>query len=54
MILTVPASLATRFPCFTLDTRLTAVNRWWETGRSRFPQELAQLLNPTLLSLAET
>ena len=53
VILTVLASLATRFQRFTLDTLLTEVTRWWETGRSLFQQELAQLLNPTPLSLAE-
>jgi uncharacterized small protein (DUF1192 family) len=53
VILTVLASLATRFQRFALDTLLTEVNRWWETGSSLFQQELAQLLNPTPLSLAE-
>ena len=46
VILTVLASLATRFPQFTLDHLLSEVTRWWETGRSIFQQELAELHQP--------
>ena len=43
VILTVLASLATRFERFTLDNLLCEVTRWWETGLSIFEQELAKL-----------
>jgi transposase len=43
VILTVLASLATRFERFTLDNLLSEVTRWWETGLSIFEQELAKL-----------
>jgi hypothetical protein len=43
VILTVLASLATRFERFTLDNLLSEVTRWWETGRSLFEHELAEL-----------
>ncbi len=46
VILTVLSSLATRFPRFTLDNLLSEVTRWWESGRSRFQPELAQLQQP--------
>jgi transposase len=46
LILTVLASLATRFQRFTLDNLLSEVTRWWETGRSIFERELAELLQP--------
>lgn len=46
MILTVLASLATRFQRFTLDNLLSEVTRWWETGQSIFERELAELLQP--------
>ena len=46
MILTVLASLATRFQQFTLDNLLSEVTRWWETGHSIFEQELAELHQP--------
>ena len=46
MILTVLASLATRFERFTLDNLLSEVTRWWETGLSIFQQELAELDQP--------
>jgi hypothetical protein len=46
VILTVLASLATRFQRFTLDNLLSEVTRWWETGRSIFQQELAALHQP--------
>lgn len=46
VILTVLASLATRFQRFTLDNLLSEVARWWETGRSIFQQELAALHQP--------
>src|ERR1019366_6091487 len=46
VILTVLASLATRFERFTLDNLLSEVTRWWETGLSIFEQELAEL-HPT-------
>ena len=43
VILTVLASLATRFQRFTLDNLLSEVTRWWETGLSIFQKELAEL-----------
>jgi transposase len=46
VILTVLASLATRFPRFTLENLLSEVSRWWETGQSLFQQELAALHQP--------
>jgi transposase len=46
VILTVLASLATRFQRFTLDNLLSEVTRWWETGQSIFERELARLLQP--------
>jgi transposase len=46
VILTVLASLATRFERFTLDNLLSEVTRWWETGLSLFQQELAGLHQP--------
>jgi transposase len=46
VILTVLASLATRFQRFTLDNLLSEVTRWWETGLSIFQQELAELHQP--------
>lgn len=46
VILTVLASLATRFQKFTLDILLSEVTHWWETGLSIFQQELAQLHQP--------
>jgi hypothetical protein len=46
VILTVLASLATRFQQFTLDHLLSEVTRWWETGRSIFQQELGELHQP--------
>ncbi len=46
VILTVLASLATRFQRFTLDHLLSEVTRWWETGQSIFERELAELLQP--------
>lgn len=46
VILTVLASLATRFQRFTLDNLLSEVARWWETGCSIFQQELASLHQP--------
>ncbi len=46
VILTVLASLATRFQQFTLDNLLSEVTRWWETGQSIFERELAELLQP--------
>ena len=46
VILTVLSSLATRFQRFTLDNLLSEVTRWWESGLSRFQQELAQLQQP--------
>ena len=46
VILTVLASLATRFPRFTLDNLLSEVTLWWETGLSVFQQELAALHQP--------
>ena len=46
VILTVLASLATRFQRFTLDNLLSEVTRWWETGWSIFQQELAELHQP--------
>jgi uncharacterized small protein (DUF1192 family) len=46
VILTVLASLATRFQRFTLDNLLSEVTRWWETGLSIFQQELAVLHQP--------
>ncbi|MGC8641243.1 MAG: hypothetical protein ACP5XB_15355 [Isosphaeraceae bacterium] len=46
VILTVLASLATRFQRFTLDNLLSEVTRWWETGQSIFQRELSGLLQP--------
>jgi len=46
VILTVLSSLATRFQRFTLDNLLSEVTHWWESGLSRFQQELAQLQQP--------
>ena len=46
VILTVLSSLATRFERLTLDNLLSEVTRWWETGLSRFEQELANLKPP--------
>jgi transposase len=46
VILTVLASLATRFERFTLDNLLSEVTRWWETGLSLFEKELAEF-HPT-------
>jgi transposase len=46
VILTVLASLATRFQRFTLDNLLSEVTRWWETGWSIFQEELAELHQP--------
>ena len=46
VILTVLASLATRFQRFTLDNLLSEVTLWWETGLSVFQQELAALHQP--------
>ena len=46
VILTVLASLATRFQRFTLDNLLSEVTRWCETGLSIFQQELAELHQP--------
>jgi transposase len=46
VILTVLASLATRFQRFTLDNLLSEVTRWWETGQSIFQQELDALYHP--------
>ena len=46
VILTVLSSLATRFQRFTLDNLLSEVTRGWESGLSRFQQELAQLQQP--------
>ena len=46
VILTVLASLATRFQRFTLDNLLSEVTRWWETGLSIFQKELAELHQP--------
>jgi transposase len=46
VILTVLASLATRFERFTLDNLLSEVTHWWETGLSIFQQELAELQQP--------
>ena len=46
VILTVLASLATRFERFTRDNLLSEVTRWWETGLSIFQQELAALHQP--------
>ena len=46
VILTVLASLATRFQHFTLDNLLSEVTRWWETGWSIFQRELSGLLQP--------
>ncbi len=43
VILTVLASLATRFERFTLDNLLSEVTRRWETGLSIFEKELAKL-----------
>ena len=48
VILTVLASLATRFPRFTLENLLSEVTRWWETGLSLFQQELAELHQPNV------
>ena len=48
VILTVLASLATRFRRFTRDNLLSEVTRWWETGLSIFQQELAELHQPIL------
>ncbi len=48
VILTVLASLATRFQRFTLDNLLSEVTRWWETGRSIFQKELAELHQPNV------
>ncbi len=46
VILTMLASLATRFNRFTRDNVLSEVTRWWESGLSLFQQELAQLQQP--------
>lgn len=56
VILTVLASLATRFERFTLDNLLSEVTRWWETGLSIFEQELAKLHQTQILPIlpAET
>lgn len=48
VILTVLASLATRFQRFTLDDLLSEVTRWWETGLSIFQKELAELQKPNV------
>jgi transposase len=48
VILTVLASLATRFQRFTLDNLLSEVTRWWETGLSIFQKELAELHQPNV------
>jgi hypothetical protein len=48
VILTVLASLATRFQRFTLDDLLSEVTRWWETGLSIFQKELAELHQPNV------
>ena len=48
VILTVLASLATRFQRFTLENLLSEVTRWWETGLSIFEQELAKLQQPKI------
>ena len=57
VIMTVLASLQTRFSKFTLDNLLSEVQRWFEQGRSIFELELAELqranapptCNPALL-----
>jgi transposase len=56
VILTVLASLATRFERFTLDNLLSEVTRWWETGVSIFEQELAEFHPAKILPIlpAET
>ena len=56
VILTVLASLATRFERFTLDHLLSEVTRWRETGLSIFEQELAKLHQTRIPSIlpAET
>src|SRR3954469_3380694 len=46
VILTVLASLATRFQRFTLDNLLSEVTPWWGTGLLLFQQELAALRQP--------
>lgn len=43
VIMTVLASLRTRFPRFTLDHLLSEVGRWLAQGRSIFERELAEL-----------
>ena len=43
IIMTVLASLRTRFPKFTLDQFLSEVERWLAKGRSIFASELAEL-----------
>jgi len=43
VIMTVPASLQTRFAKFTLDNLLSEVQRWLTEGRSIFESELAEL-----------
>ena len=43
VIMTVLASLRTRFPRFTLDHLLSEVGRWFAQGRSIFERELAEL-----------
>jgi transposase len=46
VILSVLASLATRFQRFTLDHLLSEVTRWWDTGLSIFQLELNKLHQP--------
>ena len=43
VIMTVLASLRTRFPKFTLSQFLSEVERWLAKGRSTFEMELAEL-----------
>ena len=43
VIMTVLASLQTRFARFTLENLLAEVQRWFEQGRSIFELELAEL-----------
>jgi len=43
VIMTVLASLRTRFPRFTLEHLLSEVQRWCAEGRSIFESELAEL-----------
>ena len=47
VIMSVLASLSKRLDGFTLGNVLTEINRWLETGRSVFQEELAKLHHAT-------